>query len=582
MKEFRINNFITLRLEGQETVIYVANKRYMQCKYLLMIISAEEIQFYEDIESIDDVINKLDNYTIHRKGERSEIPPETEFWGHCSNLQAWYENKYDTRILLSSLAFPLLKKLADAGDPLANNVFKNEIAKRISSNNISVITFLVEIDYLLYLDREEVETIFHNLSDEVKERIKKIYFEKFQKAQDDNEKQESYFEILEVLCEETEISKIQHVIHKGKKYFVNDGYLKIIEPKDLESIEDIKNFKSLKGLKKLFLGGNNINKICCLDNFLQLEELYLGGNQITQIKSLDNLINLEVLNLGSNQISEINGLDKLINLKVLDLDYNEISDIGGLDNVTNLKSLSLSGNRISEIKGLDNLKKLKYLSLDSNQIKKIEGLEKVENLRNLFLDHNQITEIQGLEKVPLLGILSLNGNQIRVLKGLEEQINLIFLHLIDNPIEKVEMQDLYMLQSLITVFDETIHDDLKLLIIEQCVKLEPGNAEILNLYIDELKRIRKIPELLEKFKKLVEDHPKIPILWTKLGHLYYKVGERYNALQAYKEGLLLYRFNYEALEGIKTLINDSRNYYFSVVQSWLEEIPDWIKKKIGM
>ncbi len=55
---------------------------------------------------------------------RSAILPIKEFWGHCSNLQAWAEYGYDTRLLHPNLAFPLLEKLATVGDPIAKKVFK--------------------------------------------------------------------------------------------------------------------------------------------------------------------------------------------------------------------------------------------------------------------------------------------------------------------------------------------------------------------------------------------------------------------------------------------------------------------------
>ncbi|MFX0082269.1 MAG: tetratricopeptide repeat protein [Candidatus Hodarchaeota archaeon] len=89
---------------------------------------------------------------------------------------------------------------------------------------------------------------------------------------------------------------------------------------------------------------------------------------------------------------------------------------------------------------------------------------------------------------------------------------------------------------------------------------------MLDQFIDKFIELKKYSELLSVFKKLVEEHPKIPILWSKLSHAYYWIGERYNALQAYKEGLILYRFNYEAIDGTKSIINDSRTDYFSVVK----------------
>ena len=55
---------------------------------------------------------------------------KTEFRANCSNLQAWVENGYDTRLLHRNLAFPLLKKLTNVGDLHAKKVFKDEIANK--------------------------------------------------------------------------------------------------------------------------------------------------------------------------------------------------------------------------------------------------------------------------------------------------------------------------------------------------------------------------------------------------------------------------------------------------------------------
>ncbi|GAH27524.1 unnamed protein product, partial [marine sediment metagenome] len=59
------------------------------------------------------------------------ITPEQEFWAHCSNLQTWAEHHYDTRLLHSNISFPLLRRLTEAGDPVAKQFFKDEIAERI-------------------------------------------------------------------------------------------------------------------------------------------------------------------------------------------------------------------------------------------------------------------------------------------------------------------------------------------------------------------------------------------------------------------------------------------------------------------
>lgn len=92
-------------------------------------------------------------------GQEFYLGAKSKFWGHCSNLQAWYENKYDTRLLHSNLLFPLLKKLTEAGDSLAKRVFKEEIAKRYTSNNTTVREFLRIEGYLDYLSKEELEAL---------------------------------------------------------------------------------------------------------------------------------------------------------------------------------------------------------------------------------------------------------------------------------------------------------------------------------------------------------------------------------------------------------------------------------------
>lgn len=132
--EFKVNDFITLKLErvdgNVETVIYVAGKRFRQCKFLLLEIPVNEIQSFDDIVSIDEAAEKLDHSQERGDFYERKIPAEIEFWGHCSNMQVWYEHDYDTRLLHSNLAFPLLKKLTNVGDHLARRVFKEEIAKR--------------------------------------------------------------------------------------------------------------------------------------------------------------------------------------------------------------------------------------------------------------------------------------------------------------------------------------------------------------------------------------------------------------------------------------------------------------------
>ena len=156
-QEFKINELLSLQLRGEETYIMINNKTVNMCKYLLMNIPLDEIESYDFIDSIDEASEHLDS---SMEEQNFDISKEAIFWGHCSNLQAWYESGYDTRLLHRTLAFPLLKKLAEAGDFQAQQVFKEEVARRFSSGHLPVVEYLLQEGYLATFTPEEAETLF--------------------------------------------------------------------------------------------------------------------------------------------------------------------------------------------------------------------------------------------------------------------------------------------------------------------------------------------------------------------------------------------------------------------------------------
>ena len=165
-KEFQINEFLTLKLENKITNIYVNEKLFTHCKFLLLNIPYNKIKEFDKIESIDEAAEKLDHELEYQNKSKIKIHPEIEFWGHCSNIQAWVEYNYNPCLLHSNLAFPLLKKLTDAGDPIAKKVFKNEVQLRFESFNPSTQEYLIKNRYLKYFDNQEKEEIFKLILDE--------------------------------------------------------------------------------------------------------------------------------------------------------------------------------------------------------------------------------------------------------------------------------------------------------------------------------------------------------------------------------------------------------------------------------
>ncbi len=159
IKTYQVNKYIRLQLDWNTTNIYVNGQHFNQCKYLLLNIPLDEMEKYDEINSIDKAVELLDNTLETHSIENFQIDPETEFWGHCSNIQAWVENDYDTRIMHRNLAFPLLKKLTEVGDPIAKKVIKNEIALRLEENYPSVTYYLLEEGYLKFFNDEEIKTM---------------------------------------------------------------------------------------------------------------------------------------------------------------------------------------------------------------------------------------------------------------------------------------------------------------------------------------------------------------------------------------------------------------------------------------
>ena len=56
MQDFKVNERITLRLENNKTVIYLAGRRFLQCKHLILNIPMTEIAVLDEIRSIDEAI----------------------------------------------------------------------------------------------------------------------------------------------------------------------------------------------------------------------------------------------------------------------------------------------------------------------------------------------------------------------------------------------------------------------------------------------------------------------------------------------------------------------------------------------
>ncbi|TFG22661.1 MAG: hypothetical protein EU533_04005 [Promethearchaeota archaeon] len=377
-KEYHVNEFLKLRLEQGRTQIYVNNRPFIQCMYLLLNIPINRIRQYDEIDSIDEAAEMLDRSMEGGGRGIYEVTPEEEFRGHCSNIQAWYENDYDTRILHRNLAFPLLKRLTDAGDQLAKQRFKEEIALRYASGHNTVMMYLIHNGYLKYLTKDELEcllddnqlpilntlvTDFSNLlrdlnNEDLSRRLNGLF---------NTVKRYLGFQNIPYI-----LSHVMKELSEGtKKEIVNYVYERYKNRKNFPIIEFLNNYIeyfdnredyvnynekiiSLFTREKLDLREKNIKNIFEVqipeDNYSLTKELDLSGNLIKNVDGIENFTMLEKLNLSNNSINSLKGFNTLNNLKVLSLRNNEITDLEGLEDLKTLTKIDLSGNsQISHI-----------------------------------------------------------------------------------------------------------------------------------------------------------------------------------------------------------------------------------------
>jgi len=362
MKEFQINEHLTLKLERDDkTCIYVDEELFMHCKYLLLNLPVDERQLLNDINSIDEAEEKLDkSLELPDTSQDIYMDPETEFWAHCSNLQAWYEYDYDTRLLHRNLAFPLLRRLAKAGDQLATIALKEEIAERLSSGSEKVAEFLINEGYIDYLSHEEqIVSILNPIEAEALLELEQFTGAPFVQAGS-----WVYFD------PGTFIEPTQQFIVRNRSVVALLIYWFDKPAKILP--ESIGNFKNIEVLR------------CMGENIIDLP------NSIYKLKNLKELsVDSEALVKFPNSVIKLENLESLIIRSPL------LSSIPKkISNLKRLKHLSI-GSRIDRIPdSLSRLKNLKTLNLNNNPLKKIpESIYFLENLFQFHIGNTKIEEV---------------------------------------------------------------------------------------------------------------------------------------------------------------------------------------------
>jgi Leucine-rich repeat (LRR) protein len=499
MKEFKVNEYITLKLERGSTSLYVKNKLFRYCKYLLLSVPLSDVEKYEEIDSIDEASEILDHSIERDPSKRRLIDPETEFWGHCSNIQSWYEYNYDTRILHSNIAFPLLKRLTEVGDPIARRVFKDEIAKRVSSNHFPVFRFLLENNYFKALTPEEFKTIFLTISPAMGCRMIDYFISTYRS--NDLDGKGGISPTIQYINHIYQLEPLNNDVlaRLADFFYIKEEYNKAFELYNKVISKDSNHRKSLIGLGNIFSGRHEPNKaIKCYEKALDLQfsldffTVLLCGLYIKQGRMEDALQlvekvfkhNVNNINIWDfflydeivddlrfitkasifldthlrDSISEVEKLLGLTKKSVQAILKNKIRELS-LGIIVNNKIiapnkgyLDLSNRRIrslSNIENLDLFPDITGIDLSENKLVNIQKIVQCENLDFLRLNHNLLKTIEGLENFTRLKRLEIGSNKITKISGLNTLKNLDTLILRWNAIEKIEgLEELTNLRTL--------------------------------------------------------------------------------------------------------------------------------------
>ena len=488
MEEFKINDYLMLRLEGDKTVIYVSGAEFMLCKLLLLNIQTTETSLTDQIESIDDAVEHLEENKVVQYKANLDIPHEEEFWAHCSNLEVWEKYDYDTRLIHKSLAFPLLKALVEAGDIKAKRVFKEEIALRAESGDLKVVLYLLEERYFKYLDKEELSFLLYDsnaklkknieaglIGDESQKKLALLTLKELAELGDESARRRSIEEFQKKL-KETELNEYTLIVNREYYEYLDRKTMAftLLEENDANALlkmdtiiyERWLEFKLEKGWGEFYRKEYfNLNPSYTWGEPGEEREpcsFLVGNRQIIDLELSDvgylvfkvfpkpilKLTTLQRLDLSYNKISKIpEGISSLKKLKVLKLFFNNITTLPkSIGRLESLEELDLHSNRIENLpKSITNLKALKILELTNNNLKLLpDGIENLKSLENVSLFSNDITFLpESLGRLPSLKYLNIAHTKLKSLP--DAILNLKSLKFIQ--IDQTQ-QDLYPLRDL--------------------------------------------------------------------------------------------------------------------------------------
>ncbi|MHA1680024.1 MAG: hypothetical protein ACTSUE_03385 [Promethearchaeota archaeon] len=350
-----------------------------------------------DIDNIDDILSnvsfKSENSMIRESS--SILTPDEEFQGHCSNIEAWYENGYNLNLLDSRLAIPVLDSLYKAGDEKARSAYGDIVLRRLSGGSIKILHTFLENDVIKEMPPEWWNRLLNSLPSETKI----LNFTSI-----------LYSEMRHVvpswaldLMDEKQNGHVMYKDNDGiiqrrftRKTWLGENEIHYFIVPNVDNPEKIITPPSgkLQNIQMLIVKNPFLSEaLDLLEEPLKLEHLRLKNTGLKEIRKedLQRCLNLRTIiiedeqNLHSFPDLEFNS--KLVHVSIQNVPM--LNAITFVAHLSSLKVLIIKNTNISSIIGLDKLNSIEYLALDGNALSNIEVGKDLDCLKWLSLGNDR-------------------------------------------------------------------------------------------------------------------------------------------------------------------------------------------------
>ncbi|MHA1679994.1 MAG: hypothetical protein ACTSUE_03235 [Promethearchaeota archaeon] len=431
-----------LKIEsGGDTFVVVDGKPLATCMHVILHLDETMIDATKDAKDMDEIIRIYKRLRAPstdspqggmQKFRGVQITPEEEFQAHCSNIQAWYEHGYDTRLMDSRLAFRILGALFEAGDPTAERVLRREIQDRLSSGSLNSLYAMPSV-FLKTLNKQEWNEIFNSLPTE-KEII--AYAKRILASKDKGFRAK----VPEWVVEMVDSYPNQYFVHlkdgSKKRILVGPDFNVALPFFDLSQFDF--RHGPYNDIIRIKIGNRHL-KEPGVDALLIADARFV----LNQVGTPETVKEIEINKCGLQTLSSLN---HFTNLEKLTIEENlGLKEIPRLDGLKRLKVIRLNRINISNLLWLGDLPALEDLSINSLSEFSLDGISHLKSLRKLRIIHWKPGYIRGRPFPPNLETLWFDqtlGFFLHIELSSITSIPALKLFLLDKKLEKTELESL--------------------------------------------------------------------------------------------------------------------------------------------